>query len=189
MNRKRCRVSLSILAAGVGILSLSSCVEGERRPTTRSEEAAPGNAQAETERAQSLAPDFSLADINGGRVRLSEAAADRPVLLAFWASWCGYCRKEIPKVQALRDQYSPDKLEILAVNIQEDPVAVKRFVQKAGIRYRVLTDADGEVANNYGINGIPLFVLVSKGRGVELVTHQVSGPLTERIKELTTSET
>ena len=62
-----------------------------------------------------LAPDFELVTLDGEMISLSEMRG-RVVLLNFWASWCPPCRKEMPAMQKIFDEYGPDGFVILAVN-------------------------------------------------------------------------
>jgi len=64
------------------------------------------------------APGFTLKDLNGKEVSLKEFKDKKAVLLVFWATWCVYCRQEIPELIKLKSQYKDKNLEIFGVNIR-----------------------------------------------------------------------
>lgn len=82
------------------------------------------------------APDFTLTDIDGTSHKLSDYRG-KDVIVVFWATWCGPCKLEVPNLKALRQEYSKDKLAILAIS-QEAAGLVKGFVTEHGINYTVL---------------------------------------------------
>jgi len=70
-----------------------------------------------------LAPDFSLNDLNSKKVTLSSFKNKKAVILSFWATWCPYCIKEIPKLKTLHTKFQNRGLEVLSVNIAaNDPI-------------------------------------------------------------------
>ena len=107
------------------------------------------------------APDFTLKDIHGAEVQLSSLKG-KAVLVDFWATWCGPCRKVMPDLQALSEKYS-GKLEVLAVSLDQDPQsAVPPFADKHGLTFTLLADSRGpQVAQQWGgIRSIPTSFLV-----------------------------
>ena len=109
------------------------------------------------------APDFTLEDISSSKVSLQEAAAaNNATLLVFWATWCPYCRQEIPDLIKLNAEYKDKGLKILAIDIGESQKKVESFVKEQGISYTVLLDTDNKVASQYGIMGIPNNILLDK---------------------------
>ena len=107
------------------------------------------------------APDFTIPNLAGEKVVLSKLSQEKPTLLVFWASWCPTCNEEIPVLNQWAGLY-PD-LQIVGVNVQEPAERVRTFVKKRNIRYAVLLDEEGEVAEQYGLVGIPASVLLAKG--------------------------
>jgi len=101
-----------------------------------------------------LAPDFTLTGLDGQEVTLSEFRG-KPVLLNFWATWCGPCRLEMPFLQDIYEKWTGEGLVLLAVNLQEDPAKVKEFIDNAGYTFPVLLSPGNEVPLAYNIRGIP----------------------------------
>ena len=97
-----------------------------------------------------------------GRKQFFSSRISKTVLLVFWATWCVYCRQEIPDLVKLKEQYKDKNLEIFGVNIQESSAKIKPFVDKNKINYPVLLDANGNVARAFEVQGIPANVLIDK---------------------------
>jgi peroxiredoxin len=102
------------------------------------------------------APDFTLENLDGERVSLSDYRG-RPVLLNFWATWCGPCRVEMPHFQAIYEDpgWRASGLEILAVNVGEPADRARGFVEDNGFTFPVLLDAGQETARIYNLRAFP----------------------------------
>ncbi len=99
------------------------------------------------------APDFTLRDLHGNPVRLS-SFRDKGVVLNFWATWCGPCRREIPWFIQLQKEYGPRGLQVIGISMDEGgSKTVEQFVEKTGIDYPILID-DGHVSTLYGATEI-----------------------------------
>lgn len=111
----------------------------------------------------SPAPDFQLQDLDEKTVFLSDFKG-HPVLLNFWATWCGPCQAEIPFLQGLAtDPTWMDRgLEVVAVDLQEERQTVYQFQQSHNMTYRVLLDTRGQVAAQYNIIGLPTTYFIDK---------------------------
>jgi len=108
-----------------------------------------------------MAVDFQFLDMDGGPTSLSELRGS-PVVVNFWASWCGPCAFEMPHLQGIYDDYTADGLKVLAVNIGEDEEAVARFMVAGGYSMPVLLDSGGEVARQYSIISLPTTLFIDK---------------------------
>jgi peroxiredoxin len=114
------------------------------------------------------APDLALRDLQGNLHRLSDYRG-RPVMLHFWATWCGVCRQEFGALNAL-DGDSGDAVLLAVAEDGDDAAALRRFVDERGLTYPVLRGSD-EVARQWGITVFPTtFYLDRQGR---IVTHQM----------------
>lgn len=115
----------------------------------------------------SKAPDFKLTTLDGKTVELSKLRG-KPVFIDFWATWCGPCRRALPHTQKLAEKYGKDA-HILAVNLREDADTVRGFLQNNQYTFTVPMDTDGAVATQYGVRGIPHFVLIDAEGKIQLV--------------------
>lgn len=106
-------------------------------------------------------PDFTLESADGRRMSLREAAAGKPVLLVFWATWCPHCNEAVPEINGIRTRLS-DRLRVVAINYMEKRGKVNAFMKAKGISYPVLLDSDGKVAGRYNVLGIPTYVLLDR---------------------------
>lgn len=109
------------------------------------------------------APDFTVLDENGNKVKLSDYFG-KPIVLNFWASWCYYCKEEMPDFNvAYRD--NPD-IQFLMVNVtdgnQETLSSAKAFIKEAGYDFPVFYDTELNASSAYGASGLPMTVFIDK---------------------------
>ena len=105
------------------------------------------------------APNFELKDLSGNTVRL-ESFRGHPVLLDFWATWCGPCRMSIPLVQEFYMRHKDEGMVVLGLNMDDDPAGVFGFVKHFKMTYPVLFAANSTVPSDYEVDGIPHFVFI-----------------------------
>jgi len=126
----------------------------------------PPNYQAKHDPAsRKQAPQFVLASPAGGAINLSDYRG-KIVILDFWATWCAPCRKSIPDLIELKNEYPSDQLEIIGISLDTDTKEmVPSFIEQHNINYPIAY-GDINITNEYGgIQSIPTsFVLDQKGR-------------------------
>ena len=115
-----------------------------------------------------LAPDFTLRTLDGPNVRLQEQRG-RVVLVNFWATWCGPCRKEMPHLSRLYDKYRASGFVLLGVNVDEDTRNAAGVASKLGLKFPVLLDADKKTSQLYDVNAMPSTVLIDRDGRVRYV--------------------
>lgn len=122
------------------------------------------------------APPFSLQSLDGTQVSLSDLRG-RPVVLNFWASWCGPCREEAPMFRELSArQGGASGVAILGILFQEtNEKSARDFIQEYELAYPNLRDPGINTGVDYGVSGIPETVFIDR-QGV--VQHMDRGGLT-----------
>ncbi|MEK7873993.1 MAG: TlpA disulfide reductase family protein, partial [Chloroflexota bacterium] len=111
-----------------------------------------------------LAPDFSLQSLDGRTVRLADYRGSKPVLLNFWATWCGPCLIEMPHMQkAWQTVGGRDKVEMLMVDVGETPEKAKGFLSRYGYTFTAVVDGDQAVTTGkYNVFGLPTTFLIDR---------------------------
>jgi cytochrome c biogenesis protein CcmG/thiol:disulfide interchange protein DsbE len=101
------------------------------------------------------APDFSLTLFDGSTFKLSETlASGKPVVVNFWASWCGPCADEAPVLQDAARRYA-DRVAFVGVNVQDVDADAQAFIRKYGVGYPNGSNAAGPISIQYGMRGVP----------------------------------
>lgn len=108
----------------------------------------------------SVAPEFELKDLNGNLVKLSSLRG-KYVLIDFWASWCGPCRKEIPNVKNVYESFGDKGLVVIGVSVDNSEKAWRKAVDEEQVKYLQLHDAENAMGKLYNFNGIPFMTLIS----------------------------
>jgi peroxiredoxin len=118
-----------------------------------------------------LAPDFILQRLDGGTLRLSDLRG-RPVVLNFWATWCGPCRSEIPEFQVVHEQLAATGVVVVAVNVQESATKVREWSGQFGVSFPVVLDTAGSVTRTYvARNALPMTVFIAADGTVSSIAH------------------
>ena len=125
----------------------------------------------ETAAQPNMAPDFTAYDLEGNAHKLSDFLG-KPVILNFWASWCGPCKAEMPDLEAAYLAYG-EEICFLTVNLtdgrSETVESASAYIAQEGYTFPVFFDTDQETATQCGISSIPAtFFIDACGGGVVL---------------------
>jgi len=123
--------------------------------------AAATSAHAVAPLADAVAPDFTLRGADGRNVRLDELRG-QVVLVNFWATWCGPCREEMPRLETLYEKYRKSGFVLLGVNVDDDPHAALATASKLNVSFPVLLDTDKKVSKLYGLETMPSTVVIDR---------------------------
>ncbi len=131
--------------------------------------------------------DFSLPDTNGNMIKLSNIAGKgNYVVVDFWASWCGPCRKELPYVVKLYKQYKDKGLNIISVSCdykRENWINGIRMLGLDWTHVSALKGKEMQVMDDYGVSGIPHLLLIDKN-GIIIGRNLTAETLAEKLKEI-----
>jgi peroxiredoxin/outer membrane lipoprotein-sorting protein len=119
------------------------------------------------------APDFTLQDLAGERINLAELRG-QVVLLDFWATWCGPCRIDMPRIEALYNELKGRGLRVFGVNGERAEVA-SAYVKGNGYTFPTLSDPGMRVARLFQVNVIPTAIVIDTEGNVRAYL-QGSGP-------------
>jgi cytochrome c biogenesis protein CcmG/thiol:disulfide interchange protein DsbE len=113
-----------------------------------------GSAAARVPQIGDAAPNFSLADLDGNAVRLSDLRG-RPVIVNFWASWCGPCVDEFPLLVDASAAHRGAGLAVIGIVYRDRAEPARDFMTRMGAAWPTAMDPDETVATRYGVIGPP----------------------------------
>jgi cytochrome c biogenesis protein CcmG/thiol:disulfide interchange protein DsbE len=102
----------------------------------------------------SQAPEFAVADLDGNPIRLADLRG-RPVIVNFWASWCGPCVDEFPLLNEAAARHRGDGLAMVGIVFRDNSEAARAFMRRMGAGWPAAMDPGEEIAERYGIYGPP----------------------------------
>ncbi|MDD5087617.1 MAG: redoxin domain-containing protein [bacterium] len=130
----------------------------------RMAETAPQRRQdALAERTTLAAPDFTFKDLQGNTVSLAQLRG-QVVILDFWATWCGPCRKTMPLLDKFYTDSLPAGVVVYGMNVWErggNTDKVRPFIEERGFHFPILL-GDNDIATAYGVRGIPTLVVIDQ---------------------------
>ena len=110
------------------------------------------------------APDFTLKDIDGKSWKLSDLKGKKVVMLDFWATWCNICKREMPILQKVYQEYQGKGVEFFGIALDDaDKIKqIRKILDEKGVGYPILIDQDQKVATEvYQLSGpIPYKVII-----------------------------
>ena len=161
---------LVLVVAGVLYRNLSGSIDSDNLGSQTPENE---NQQQNGENAPSLAPDFTVLDANGKEVKLSDFRG-KPVVVNFWATWCGYCVKEMPAFEEVYQQMGSD-IHFLMVNVtdgvEETVDKASAFIAGSGYTFPVYYDTQYSATLTYGAYSLPMtFFFDAEGYAIAQAT-------------------
>lgn len=124
-----------------------------------------GAPSATTPAAAQTAPDFTLAALDGKQLSLSDYKGKKAVVLDFFATWCPNCKRNISHLETFYGKYK-DHVEVVGIDLQENPVLVKDFIAKLGVTYPVVLDPSGTATQAYGVRSTNYHVFIDKNGNI-----------------------
>lgn len=119
--------------------------------------------QSSEQKEKVMLPEFNLIDINGNEVSSLDLLG-KPTIINFWATWCGYCMKEMPDFQTAYETYG-DKINFVMIDAvdgkQETEEAGRAYIEEKGYTFPVYFDTQMEGVISCGVTGFPSTLFVS----------------------------
>ncbi|MFB4162883.1 thiol-disulfide oxidoreductase ResA [Alteribacillus sp. JSM 102045] len=164
MSKKRKRFLmrssiLSVLAILIGYVFYTNFITGEESAIEEGD----------------TAPNFILTTMEGEQIELEDLRG-QGVFLNFWGTYCPPCVDEMPYMDNQYQDFKERGVEILAVNVGESDLAIKRFVDRLGLTYPILKDKNKNVMDRYGIGPLPSTYLIDENGEVQRI---LTGAMTE----------
>ena len=113
------------------------------------------------------APDFRISTLDGSPVELAEFKG-KVLILDFWATWCGPCVSELPKLSSVAKQFPTEQVTLLTIDQEEPKDSIEAFLSARQLKVRVGLDS-GKLANKFGVDSLPTTVIVDPKGNVAFV--------------------
>jgi outer membrane lipoprotein-sorting protein/peroxiredoxin len=126
------------------------------------------------------AADFKLTSLAGKEFSLQDLKG-KFVLLNFWATWCGPCRRDLPAVEKLHQEFHRKGLVVLGVDGREDPETVRQFLTESKLSYPILLTPDSGMIQSYNVTAVPTVVLIDADG--KIVYHHVGAGGDKTLRE------
>jgi thiol-disulfide isomerase/thioredoxin len=115
---------------------------------------------------------LTMADPEGGVVQIDSLLTAGPVVLNFWATWCGPCRREMPQIEKISKELESRGVHFAAVSLDgtRNKKAVETYVEKYKVGLPVYYDTDWKLARRFKVMGIPTTILLDRDAEIQYAT-------------------
>lgn len=166
-------VGIFVVLGGAAVLAFGNFNSDSGAVAAYKESVAASDRDNAKHESGAIAPNFNLPLLGGGTVNLADFHGKQPVVLAFWATWCPNCRRDMPKMNAYYEKYK-NKVAVVAINMQEDTQTVADFMSAGKLTLPVALDS-GSVAQAYGVQYTNTHILVDKdGKIIKTLVGDIS---------------
>jgi peroxiredoxin len=171
-EQRRGMVLLALLGASAALIAYTALRQLESGGATPFSIA---DYQAEAQRDRRPVPQFTEPALGGGTIDWPDYAG-KVVVVNFWASWCGPCRREAPALQRLWEEYRTRGVQFLGVNFNDDPAAARAYEEEFAITYPSVSDPSGRVAHLFQVLALPTTFVVGPDGWID---YHFTGIITE----------
>jgi peroxiredoxin len=151
INKKMIQIVILSIVAVIGLFTIIGNLS-----------AGPKKYPAEGEKA----PDFSLVGLDGKTHRLSDYKG-KTVILNFWGTYCPPCKQEMPALQSQYDKWKPQGVEYVGVNIGENAITIKGFLDQYRLTLPIWLDENQDIRKKYGVSDYPTTFFISPDGKIE----------------------
>jgi len=163
-----------LLDGAVQWIKESNAVASYKQKALSMEKTAPGQ----------MFTDFSVKMSNGKTVKLSDYVGKGDyVVLDFFASWCGPCRREMPTLKGIYEKYNGKGLKVVGLAVWDEPADTKKCVKELALPWTIIDNAQSEATEIYGVSGIP-HIIVFAPDGTILARDLRGNDLAAKVDEL-----
>jgi thiol-disulfide isomerase/thioredoxin len=128
-------------------------------------------------------PNLAFTSLDGSRQLDIESFRGRPLLMTFWASWCGPCRQELPELQKLSVELADKGFELVTINTDQSAIVGSRFLQKYNIDVPVYR-MNQRTLIELGISSLPTNVLLDREGRPVMILRGYSPAVPDEIRRL-----
>ena len=184
------QIAVILILAFVALMLLAYLLYSRLGDGLTPEQLATQSAEEETSPEANPAPDFTAYDAQGNQVRLSDYFG-KPIVLNFWASWCGPCKMEMPDFHEKYLELGED-VQFLMVNVttgRETQESAEGFIAEQGYTFPVLFDLDSSAAAAYGAYSLPTTIFIdAEGNGIARATGAIDAETLQKGIDMITGE-
>jgi len=112
------------------------------------------------------AKSFTLESLGGNEEIGLENFKGKPIVINFWATWCGPCKQEIPFFEKTWKEYKDKGVVFLGIDVMDDKENAEEFIETLGISYTNLYDPSGKTSNAYGVVALPATFFIDKNGNI-----------------------
>jgi peroxiredoxin len=139
---------------------LAGCAQHQAAGSSSASSTAAPSSAPDVAKVGELAPAFSEPQVGGAPLAMSDLKG-KAVYLNFFATWCPPCNEEAPAIDALQHAYAKDGLQVVGVDVLENPQKAQQFMTEHHLSYPAIVDS-GTLRNAYRLNGLPLHVFIDR---------------------------
>ncbi|MFI5323060.1 MAG: TlpA disulfide reductase family protein [Thermodesulfobacteriota bacterium] len=120
------------------------------------------NEQSNKDSEKRTAEIFSLETVDTGKKISLDDFKGKPVILNFWATWCGPCKEELPVFQKMWNKYKDKDVAFIGIDVMDDRSNAAEFIKNNDITYTILYDQQGEISSKYKVVALPATFFINK---------------------------
>lgn len=122
--------------------------------------------------ASGKAPALITESVQGDNIDLIAMSQEKPVLVYFWATWCGVCGSTSPSVDFLSDHY-----QVVTIALTSgEPQRIKQYMNAKDYNFKVVNDPKGQISRRWGVSVTPTFFVIDKGE-ISSITTGFTSPM------------